>query len=119
MKISQITPIVIAQMFLCFKMRSKSLSLKSVLKWLLKYSNSVDKVKCFSMMRSTTVNSCLSGSGFFTRSYQLQCNPRTRRQPPVTIKTRKLQQYYDNFQVTCISFFKTLSFACQPHLLQI
>ena len=48
--ISQITPIVIEQVFLCFKIRLKSLCLNSVLK-LLKYLNSVDKVRCFNVIR--------------------------------------------------------------------
>ena len=60
-KISQITSIVIEQVFLCFKMWLKKLAFE----------------KCFNIIRLTRVNSSLSGSCFqrmvfFTRSYQRQ-----------------------------------------------
>ena len=68
---------MIEQVFLCFKN-----SLKSVLK-LLKYLNSVDKVTCFHVIKSTRVNSCLLGSCFqrmvfFKRSYKLHWNTNNR-----------------------------------------
>ena len=63
LKISQITPIAIEQVFLCLKMGLKSLSLKNVLK-LLKYLNSVDKIMCLNVIRSA----CM----FSAYGYQLQ-----------------------------------------------
>lgn len=73
----------------------------------LKGLNRVDLVKCF--MRSSRVNSCLSGSCFqhlvfFTRSYQPYCNTKKQTEtencllitqnPTVTIKTRYPLQYW-------------------------
>ena len=79
----------------------------------------VDQVMCFNVIRSTRVNSCLSGSCFqhlvvFTRSYVFQWNTKRKTETAynISLKTPAWQSKHktitlssDNFQVKCISFF--------------
>ena len=110
-KISQITPIVIAQMFLCFKMRLKACLWK-------RFENGVDKVSALMCKADKGLSgSCFQHLVFFSTSYQLHWNTKRKTETAYNISLKNLpwQSKHktitilsDKFQVKCISFFVRL-----------